>query len=601
MRDLFRLLKLAFQQKKFLFLSFGSSIFVALFTYLFVDLVQPVLDRMFLRTPASAMPEKPRLIDSVFALLRVTEDDLIRVLPLLVLVVIFGKGLFTFLSAYFMKNVGLRVVQTMRNDAYTSLIHQSASYFDSRSTGDMMSRMTDDVEKVREALSGAVGDLMEEAFILTALLIGIFLRDFRLALVSLIVAPLAAVPLAVFSRQLKKKGLAAQVRMSAIYSQLHETLTGHRVVKAFSTENFEIKRFIRATADHFRMSVRMAFVGSLSSPFMEFIGGAVGAFILYVGSRRVAEGHISPGDFGAFVMAVFMMYMPIKRLSKANNIIQQAVASHGRIREVLEAVPEIGDRPGAVPLTCIQGHVRFENVSFAYQTGHPVLTDLNFEIKPAETVALVGLSGAGKTTIISLLSRLYDPTQGRILVDGMDIRNVTLFSLRLRIGLVGQDVILFNDTVKNNIAYGLDGIPEDRILAAAHAARAHEFIMELPRQYDTVVGEKGGLLSAGQRQRLSIARALLKDPPILLLDEATSSLDAQSEHLIQEALAHLRQGRTTLIIAHRLSTVRSADRILVIESGRIVETGSHEELSSQNGLYRKLYELQLLRDVEDNS
>lgn len=598
MRDVFRLLKLAFQQKKFLFLSFGSSVFVALFTYFFVDLVQPVLDRMFLRTPVSDMPEKSRLIDSFFEILRVTDDDLVRVLPLLVLVAIFGKGLFTFLSSYFMKNVGLRVVQTMRNDMYGSLIHQSSSYFDRRSTGDMMSRMTDDVEKVREALSGSVGDLIEEAFILTALLIGIFIRDFRLALVSLIIAPLAAVPLAVFSRQLKKRGLAAQVRMSSIYSHLHETLTGHRVVKAFTTEKFEIQRFIRATAEHFRAGLRMAFVGSLSSPFMEFLGGAVGAFILYVGSRRVAEGHISPGDFGAFVMAVFLMYMPIKRLSKANNIIQQAVASHGRIREILDAEPEIDDRPGAVPLSAVRGHVRFDGVSFSYNAGQPVLVGLSFDVKPAETVALVGLSGAGKTTIINLLSRLYEPTEGQILIDGVDIRDVTQASLRSRIGLVGQDVILFNDTVRNNIAYGLDKVSDDGIQKAARAAKAHEFIMDLPRQYDTVVGEKGGLLSTGQRQRLAIARALLKDPPILVLDEATSALDAQSEHLIQEALFHLRKGRTTLVIAHRLSTVRSADRILVIDHGRIIETGTHEDLCSQDGLYKRLYELQFLRGEE---
>jgi subfamily B ATP-binding cassette protein MsbA len=598
MRDILRLLRLTLSEKKLLALSFGSSVFVALFTYLFVDLVQPIMDRLFLQAPAAAVPQKARLVNLVFRHLHVSEADLARALPLLVVVVIFGKGLFTFLSSFTMKSVGHRVAKTLRDDLYERVVRQSAGFFDRYPTGDLMSRLTGDIEKIREALSGSLGDLVEEVFILIALLIGIFFRDVRLALVSLIVAPLAALPLAAFSRQLKKKGLIAQVKMSRIYSLLYETITGNKIVKAFAGEEFEARKFKAATASHLRTSVKLAWIGSLSSPFMEFLGGAVGAFILWVGAKRIAEGRISPGDFGAFVMSLFMMYMPIKRLSKANNVIQQAVACQDRIREVMDAVSLIQDAPNAYPLPPLQGRIGFEDVSFAYDESRPVLSGVSFEVRPTQTVALVGLSGAGKTTIISLLTRFYDPSRGRVTLDGIDIREVTLLSLRSRIGLVTQETILFDETVRANIAYGLDGIPPERVVEAARAARAHDFIMALPEGYDTMIGEKGGSLSAGQRQRLAIARALLKDPPILILDEATSSLDAESEHLIQEALADLRRGRTTVVIAHRLSTVRSADRILVIDQGRVAEAGTHEELCRRDGLYRKLYELQFPEDEE---
>ena len=598
MKDVFRLLKLTFKEKKLLFLAFGSSIFVAFFTYVFVDMVQPILDRLFLRTPAPAVPDKARLMDAVFRALHVTEADVTSVLPIVLVVVIFGKGLFTFLSSFFMKAVGHRVVKTMRDDLYEHVIYQSTSYFDHVPTGDLMSRMTNDVEKVQQALSGSMGDMIEEVFTLIALLVGIFIRDFRLAVVSFVVAPLAAVPMAVFSRQLKKKSLSAQVKMGQIYGLLHETITGNKIVKAFTTERFEIGRFLKATASYLRTSIKLAWIGSLSSPFMEFLGGIVGAFILWVGTKRIAEGAISPGDFGAFLTALFLMYMPIKRLSKANNVIQQAVACNARITEVLANTPVIRDAPNAYPLPPGKGAIRFEDVSFAYDRSRPVLTGIDFEVRPTETVAIVGLSGAGKTTIINLLARFYEPTSGRVLVDGIDVRDVTLDSLRSRIGLVTQEIILFNESIRDNIAYGLDNAPDGRIVAAARAAKAHEFIMQLPEGYATNIGERGGLLSAGQRQRLAIARALLKDPPILILDEATSALDSESEHLIQEALGNLRQGRTTVVIAHRLSTVRSADRILVIEAGRIAERGTHDELIRRDGLYRKLYELQFPEDEE---
>jgi subfamily B ATP-binding cassette protein MsbA len=592
MKDILALFQLARQEKKLLVLSFVCSAFVAFFTYVFVNLVQPIMDRLFQLGPAKSVPQKARFMDAVFRYLHVDESQLVKFLPLLVLVVIFGKGLFTFLSSYLMKGVGHRVVKRLRDDLFTHLVYQSSGYFDRVHTGDLVQRLTDDVSKIHQAISGSMADFIEEIFILFALLVGVFVIDYRLAIAAFVVTPLAIIPLALFSRQLKKKSAVGQKKMSQIYSLLHEGITGNKIIKAFTSEDFEIKKFFQATASYFRTSMKLAWIGSLSSPFMEFIGGVVGAFILYVGTRRISQGAISPGDFGSFVMAIFMMYTPINRLNRANNVIQQAIASHHRIGEVLHELPLIQDSPAAYPMPSAQGRVTFDKVSFGYNETRPTLKDISFEVGRFQTAAFVGLSGAGKTTIISLLSRFYDPTSGKILIDGIDVREVTLKSLRSQLGLVTQETILFNDTVRNNIAYGLGEVPVERIIEVAQAAQAHEFITALPQGYDTSIGEGGGLLSSGQRQRLAIARALLKNPPILILDEATSALDTESERFIQIALTNLMKNRTTLVIAHRISTIRNADRIFVVDSGRIVEEGNHDELYGLNGIYRKLYDLQ---------
>ncbi len=592
MKDFLALLRLAWREKRLLVASLGCSVFVAVFTGIFVNLVQPILDNLFNPAQAAALPQKFRIMDSLFRTLGIRPEDLVRTLPFILVVVIFGKGLFTFLASYFMKGVGHRVVKSLRDDLYRRVVYQSPAYFDRVSTGELVSRLTNDVDKMHQAIAGGLSDFVEETFTLLALLVGIFLIDVRLAIVSFVITPLAVILLVVFSRQLKKKSLVGQRKMAQIYRLLHESISGHKVIKAFTSEEFEIRKFLQATASYLRTSMKLAWISSLSSPFMEFIGGAVGAFILYVGTRRIASGAISPGDFGAFIFALFAMYTPLNRLNRANNVVQQAVASHQRVEEVLRAEPEIKDAPGAYPLPAVRGRVRFENVSFGYNESRPTLSGIDFEVKPNETAAFVGLSGAGKTTIINLLTRFYDPAAGRITLDGIDIREVTLASLRAQIGLVTQETVLFDDTVRGNIAYGLDGLPDDRIVEAARAAKAHDFIMALPRGYDTPIGERGGQLSSGQRQRLAIARALLKNAPLLVLDEATSALDTESERLIQDALANAVKGRTTLIIAHRISTIRNADRIYVIDGGRIVEAGRHDELLRLNGISRKLHDLQ---------
>jgi len=598
MKEILQLFKLTLGEKKRLIFSFVFTLFVAFFTYVFVNLVQPIMDEMLTLT-SGPPPEKTRFMDFVFQHLQITKEQLMWFIPLILVIVIFGKGLFTFLSSFFMKAIGHKVVMKLRNDLFEHLVYQSSGFFDHKPTGELMSRLTSDVDKIQQAVSGSMGDLIREIFILFALLIGVFIIDWRLALVAFIIAPLAVAPLAAFSRQLKKKGKLNQIKMSQIYNLLFETITGNKIVKAFTMEKFEIKKFYQATASYFKTSLKLAWIGSLTSPFMEFLGGVIGAFILWVGTTRIAQGYISPGDFGSFVMAIFMMYMPIKRLSRANNTIQQGVACYERIQEILQDKPQIADRPQAYPLPPVKGRVKFENVSFSYNETRPVLHNINFEVMPNETVALVGLSGAGKTTIINLLSRFYEPTSGRVIIDGIDIREVKLASLRSQIGLVTQELILFNDTVRNNIAYGLEDVPLERIKEAAKAAEAHDFIQELPQGYDTVIGEKGSLLSSGQRQRLAIARALLKDPPILIFDEATSALDSESERLIQKAMANVMRNRTTFVIAHRLSTIRNADKILVIDRGRIAEIGNHDQLCRKQGIYKKLYDLQFPEEKEE--
>lgn len=597
-KDILKLFRLTLIEKNKLFLAFFFTIFVAFFTYVFVNLVQPIMDKM-LNLGTEGVAEKARFLDAV--LRYVSEEQIIRFLPLLLVLSLFGKGLFTFFSSFLMKSIGLKVSKKIRDDLSEHIVYQSADYFDRMATGELLSRLTNDVDKIQEAVSGSMGDFVRESLIIIALLFGIFFIDWHLALVSIIITPLAVIPLAIFSRELKKKGRINQIRMADIYKIIHETITGNKIVKAFTMEKFELQKFFKATKNYMKTSLKLAWIGSLSSPFMEVLGGIVGAFILLVGTTRIAQGYMSPGDFGAFVMALFYMYTPIKKVSHANVVIQQGVASFERISEILESKPRILEHPRAYPLPPVKGHVKFQRVSFNYNESIPVLHDVDFEIYPKEKVALIGLSGAGKTTIVNLISRFYEATSGNIMIDGIDIREVKLSSLRHQIGLVTQEQILFNDTVRNNIAYGLEGMPLERIIEAAKTAEAHDFILNLPQGYETEIGERGGLLSTGQRQRLAIARAILKNPPVLVLDEATSALDSESERLIQIALENVMKDRTTFVIAHRLSTIRNADKILVLDKGRIAEIGSHRELYRRNGIYRKLYDLQFPEEKEEVS
>jgi subfamily B ATP-binding cassette protein MsbA len=510
------------------------------------------------------------------------------------------KGLFSYFATYLMSWVGQRAVMDLRNRLYQHVIRQSVGFFKRKSTGTLISHITNDVEKIQQAVSEALGDLLMQSFALIGYGALLFYYDFWLAVVCLVTAPLAVYPLVTLGRKLRRITDTGLERWRDISNILHEAISGSRIVKAFRMEGFETERFETATNRLFRSNMRITRVISIMPPIMELVGGIGLAAAIWYGSRSIAQGQMTTGEFTSFMAALFMMYTPVKKLSRVNATFQQALSAASRIFAVLDTEQEIREAPDAVDIAPLAQRIEFREVQFAYDDGEgPALEKVSLVIEAGQVVALVGMSGAGKSTLASLVPRFYDPTGGAVLFDGVDIRKATLSSLRGQIGLVTQEVILFNDTVRNNIAYGLKTIADAEIRKAAAAANALEFIEALPRGFDTVVGEKGSRLSGGQRQRLAIARAILKNPPILVLDEATSSLDAESEALVQQALENLMVNRTTIVIAHRLSTVRRADQIVVIEDGRVQEIGRHDELIRRStSLYRRLYQLQFSLGVE---
>ncbi len=512
----------------------------------------------------------------------------------LIIVLYLSKGLFSYFATYLMSWVGQRTVMDLRDLLYQHVIRQSVGFFKRKPTGTLMSHITNDVEKIQLAVSEAVGDLLMQSFALVGYGALLFYYDWRLAVFCLITAPLAVYPLVTLGRKLRRTTDTGLERWRDITNILQETISGSRIVKAFRMEAFETDRFQTATERLFRTNMRITRVISILPPIMEVVGGLGLAAAIWYGSGRISSGTMTTGEFTSFMAALFLMYTPIKKLSRVNATFQQALSAAHRIFGLLDTAQEIQEAPDAVELAPLNRRIEFHDVDFVYEERDgPTLKGINLTIEAGQVVALVGTSGAGKSTLISLVPRFYDPTGGAVLFDGVDIRGATLSSLRGQIGLVTQETILFNDTVRNNIAYGLASVAEEALRRAAEAACALEFIEDLPQKFDTEVGERGQRLSGGQRQRIAIARAILKNPPILVLDEATSSLDAESEALVQHALNNLMADRTTLVIAHRLSTVRRADQIVVIDDGCVREMGKHGELIQKaDGAYRRLYELQ---------
>ena len=520
-------------------------------------------------------------------------------LSLMILVLYTVKGLSSYFSTTLVADAGQHAVTDLRNTLYQHVLGQSFAFLGRSSTGTLMSHITTDVEKIQAAVSELAGDLLKEGLTIVGLLTVLFYMDWRLAFLSLVGMPLAIHPLVRFGRRLRASNETSLRRWRDISEILQETFSGFRVVKAFRMEKFEIGRFRRASARLLNVNMRITRTTAILPPLMEFMGGLAMVGALLYGSFAIQRGYLTTGSFVAFLTALFAMYTPIKRLSRVNATLQAALAAGSRVFEVLDRHDEVPEAEKAVVLPRMKGEIEYRSVGFGYSDGHgAILRNVSFVARPGEVVAIVGTSGAGKTTLVNLLPRFYDVTEGAVLIDGIDVRQATLGSLRRQVGLVTQETVLFNDTVVANIAYGLDGVDPAEVESAARAAFAHDFILDLRRRYDTVIGERGSRLSGGQRQRIAIARAILKNPPILILDEATSALDAESERLVQQALANLMQGRTTLVIAHRLATVRDADRIVVLEGGEVREVGCHEELlRREGGIYSRLHDLQFATET----
>ena len=529
-----------------------------------------------------------RTIDDIFTEKNIT---MLTLIPLAIIALYFLKGLFDYGQEYFMGYVGIKVVTDIRDKIYQHLQTLSLAFFTKNPTGVLMSRIANDTTLLQSTVSESITTLLRDVFTMAGLTGYTFWVNWKLALASYFIIIWAIIPIRVFGKKSRKFSTKTQVKMADIAKFLHETITGIRIVKAFNMEEYENRRFSQENFRFFKIRVRRQRIRALASPTMEMVGGLATAGILYFGGYQVVKGYLSPGDFFSFVAAFAMMYKPVRELNKLNQSIQEGMAAAVRTFEILDFKAEVIDKPGAGTLPRIKDHIEFRKVSFQYDE-EPVLKNINLQIKVGEIVAIAGISGVGKSTLVNLIPRFYDVTSGTILIDGIDIRDVTLHSLREQIGIVTQEIILFNDTIKNNISYGSLGKPEQEIIAAARAANAHEFIMDNALGYNAIIGERGVKLSGGQQQRIAIARALLKNPPILILDEATSSLDSKSEGEVQLALEKLMEGRTTFIIAHRLSTIKKAHRIIVLSGGEMVEEGSHSELMARKGEYYKFYTLQ---------
>jgi subfamily B ATP-binding cassette protein MsbA len=565
-------------------------------------LIEPVFDRVL--NPQS--PEAPVLLYKAPFLGAVYLDDLlpaaIHNVWTMVAVGILGafilKGLCDFWGNYLVNYVGFAAVRDLRNDVYETVLYQSPAFFQKQHTGRLISTLISDIEKIQLAFSHILADFLRQIFIAVALLWVLLQTDWKLAAVSLTVLPFVLLPTSRIGRLIRTTSRRAQDDLADMTQILQETISGNRVVKAFGMESFEIGRFREAAARLLRSNLRYVRQQALASPLIEIFGAVtIIALLTYVRDQVKAE-QMTAGQFTTFVVALLMLYQPVKRLNGIYNIFQQALGSGQRVLEYTSHphdVPEASDASEMVPFS---RSVEFQGVSFRYpDSSHPALREVTFEVKAGEVVAIVGASGAGKTTLTNLLPRFFDAGEGRILIDGRDIRTLTLKSLRDQIAIVTQETFLFDDTVANNIAYGRPDIPRRAVEDAARAAIAAEFIEQMPQGYETHLGERGQRLSGGQRQRIAIARAVLKNAPILILDEATSHLDSESERLVQKALGNLMQGRTVIVSAHRLSTIRSADKIVVLEAGKIVDIGKHDGLLRTCPRYRRLFQLQSFEEV----
>ena len=603
MRQLSRLLRYVRPYSPQLFVSVLLMALVGLFDAFRVLLVGPILDRVL--RPHAPSGGGMKLFDVPFSGHTVYLQQIIpsyfhndwTVVAVALVGATLLKGVFDYLGTYLVNYAGYGMITDLRNELYDAILRRSVGFFTTYSTGTLISTIVNDIERVQYAMSAVLAEFLQQIFTFIFTAAVVVALGGKLAWVLLIFVPFILGSARRIGSRVRTTTRRGQDKLADVQNILQETITGHRIVKAFSMERWENIRFRDAASRLFRANLRSVRAAALSSPLMDIFGAIAIALLLLLGRDWIKHGRFTPGIFLAFIVAVFKLYDPVRKFALFNNSFQQALGASSEIFKFMDAEDKVRERPGAKALPAFSGSVRFDHVSFSYQDeeeAREVLHDIELEVKRGEVLAIVGSSGAGKTTMIHLIPRFFDVTSGRLLIDGMDVRDATLGSLRGQIGIVTQETILFNDTVRNNIAYGQPHVSETAVREAAQAALAHDFITAMPEGYNTIIGEKGVRLSGGERQRIAIARAILKNAPILILDEATSALDAESEALVQSALQNLMAGRTVFVIAHRLSTVRRADRIIVLENGTITDAGTHEDLLGRLGTYRRLYDLQFV-------
>ena len=526
-------------------------------------------------------------------ILRETPHETLKILCISIMVVFLTKNVFLYMKNFFMTLVQFHLITELRNRLYKHFNALSFSYFDQKKSGELTSIVINDVANLRRALGSSFHQLLVEPINLLAFILLLFVISWKLALLSIIILPIAGLTILSIGRSIRRKSKRTAAMIAGITNIITETLSSIRVVKAFAMEGYEVQRFFKETHHYFQLILRRAKLRLLASPITETLGVMIGVLLLWVGGIEVLSGEgLTPEDFLRFILLLFAMMDPLRKLSKVNVALQTGAASAERVFSILDTLPTIVDKADAVKIDSFKEKIRFKNVSFRYESDDKVLKDISFKIEKGSIVALVGSSGAGKSTLADLIPRFYDVNNGGITIDGHDVRDLSLNSLRRLMGVVTQETILFNDTVRANIAYGQKNVNDEQVILAAKAANALEFINDLSEGFDTVIGEKGVKLSGGQRQRLAIARAIMKNPPILILDEATSALDTESERLVQKALETLMANRTVLVIAHRLSTVTNADKIILLDKGEIKEIGTHNELLEKEGFYSNLYKIQ---------